>query len=258
MRAAGRLGIGGLVVAACLVVTAPAANAAVVSVKALADPQTTYTVSGATVTIQSTDVAVLRFVRGTEVEVDCASQRDTTNWDADGRWGSGASAMTVRFKRAVTDVGRCSAIEVSPRRLLPEFLGPPIQFSLAVFTARWRRLLASTAAPGLTIAQAQLRTDWSAIEVDLPTRLKGADGVPFALPPAMDVAASINKLPRNRGPHLRYARTLAGVTELGVTYVIGRGSGRTRMELAVLGYDGRLYVAHASVGAKRSYRFGLA
>ncbi len=85
---AGRLGIGGLAVAVCLVVTAPAADALVVSVKALSDPQTTYTVSGTTVTIQSTDVGLLRFVRGTEVDVDCSSQRQTMNWDADGRWGA--------------------------------------------------------------------------------------------------------------------------------------------------------------------------
>ncbi len=166
--------------------------------------------------------------------------------------------MTVRFKRAVADVGRCSAVEVSRRRLSREFLGQTIEFSAAAFTARWRRLLASTAAPGLTIAQSQLSLDWAAIEVDIPTQFKAADGIPFALPPAVDVVASINRLPRNRGPRLRYARTLAGVTQLGVTYVIGRGSGRTRMELAVLGYDGRLYVARAQVGTGRSYHFGPA
>lgn len=258
MRVAGRLGIGGLMVAVCLAVTAPAANALAVSVKALADPQTTYTVSGTAVTIQSTDVGLLRFVRGTEVDVDCISQRETTYWDADSRWGSRASAMTVRFKRAVTDVGRCSAVEVGRTRLSREFLGQTIEFSAAAFTARWRRLLASTVAPGLTTAQSQLSLDWAAIEVGIPNRFKAADGVPFALPPAVDVVASINRLPRNHGPHLRYARTLAGVTQLGVTYVIARASGRTRMELAVLGYDGRLYVARAQVGTRRSYHFGPA
>ena len=37
--------------------------------------------------------------------------------------------MTVRFKRAVTDVGRCSAVEVGRTRLSREFLGQTIEFS---------------------------------------------------------------------------------------------------------------------------------
>jgi hypothetical protein len=49
---------------------------------------------------------------------------------------------------------------------------------------------------------------------------------------------------------LGYAPSLAEVTAPGVAYVVGRGSGKRKLELAVIGFDGRRYVLRTGLSAR--------
>ena len=56
------------------------------------------------------------------------------------------------------------------------------------------------------------------------------------------------KLLHKAGAKLLFTPTLAGVRQAGVSYVVGRGSGRTTLELALRGLDGVVYIWHGTVG----------
>lgn len=154
----------------------------------------------------------------------------------------------------MTSLATCSALEIAD--LPREFLGLPAFVAQAAFTAYWRRQWASSAPPGRYLARFQLSNDRVALEIGLPRRFKDARGLPVFPPPAKELVRMVDRHPRKMEPYLLYARTLAGVTRPGVTYVVGRGTTRTTLAVAVIGFDGKLYVLRGKLAGQTE--FGMA
>ncbi|HZE06878.1 MAG TPA: hypothetical protein VE127_16740 [Solirubrobacteraceae bacterium] len=261
MRGAFRVGIAALGAAASLAATAPAAHAWVKAAKAAGDPRTTWIVTRTTITIRSSDPVLLRFVRGSTVLLGCASAKPVEPLEPRlpppvVRWGRTASSVTARVR---TPIGRnltvCDAVGAGGDPGFPL----PTRFSRAPFDARWRRKLASTRQPGPLLAHAQLSGYWTVVGEVAGPRYENRYGILVRLPPPRVLVHKLNrpisgaKKARSR---VRYARTLRGVALPHVVYVIGSGSSRKKLQMAVIGFDGRLYVMRAR--PDRRPRFGRA
>jgi hypothetical protein len=262
MRAAARAAIAGVGAAACLAFAAPAAQAVVESAQAWNDPQTTYTINGDTLTIQSSDPIVLEFVRGSELRAACYPAR-TSHMSRDFvvRWGEHATSVTFHYPQAIPAPGECELIWVSGGA---HPLPVATEFSVAPFTSYWQRQSAWVLPPGPFLARAELSGEWMGIEAILPMQYLSQYGFSTALPPAHVLVRIANarfrkgRLPLGlQGLALRYTRTVAGVKVPGVPYVIGRGSTTKRLEMVVIGMDGKRYAYRTKVGRYVGGKFGL-
>lgn len=249
MRVARRLSIGGIGAAICLAVAAPAAQAWIETVKAAGDPLTTWTLTPRTITIRSTNPALLQFIRGQPV-LACVRGRHGPEIVF---WGVDASSITFHSAQALPrNLALCDAIDVGLR---PGFLDAT-EFSRGAFSPAWRRRLASTPPPGRLLARDQLDQYWLARSFLVPPRYLDRFGMPTRLPPAPALVRFADRRLSRARNGMRYAPTLAGVTVPGVVYAIGQGWGRRRAEFAVIGFDGRRYVLHARLGNGQIPSFG--
>jgi hypothetical protein len=233
-----------------LAVAVPAAQAWVKTVKAAGDPLTTWTLTPRTITIRSANPALLQFIRGQPV-LGCVRGRHGPEIVF---WGVDASSITFHSARALPrNLGLCDAIDVG---LKPGFL-TAIRFSQGPFSSAWRKRLAATPPPGRLLARDQLFDYLDALSFLVPLRDLNLFGTVTRLPSA---AALVRYADRRLSPArngILYAPTLAGVTVPDVVYAIGHGWGRKKLEFAVIGFDGRRYVLHATLGNNEHPKFGL-
>jgi hypothetical protein len=220
------------------------------SATAAGDSQTIYTINGRTLTISSTDPIVLQSVRGAHLFVTCESARRGAN--GFGRWGKQASSVTIHLRGhdISKDVGECEAMGA-----LRGF-SYNSEFSRVGFTATWRKRFASTPPPGRLFAKDELYGVWLAVHQFLPARFLNLHGIVVSLPPPRVLVRIMNRALSKSAVRLIYVPTPAGVTKPGVPAVIGHGSSRTRLELAVRGLDGTLYVFRGKVGSYLRGTFG--
>jgi hypothetical protein len=234
----------GLAAAGWLAMAAPAAQAWVRTAQAAGDPQTTWVVSATTITIRSTDPVFLSFVRGSHVLLGCNSSQQVAAHRPPPIvfWPPTASSITARVRdRIGRHVTVCNAVEVGR---VPGF-PMATQFSVAPFDSASRKEFAGTPPPGRLLARAQLSEYWGAVEAVVGPAFLNRLGILVGLPRARVVARELK---------LSYVPTLSGITVPHVAYVVGQGSGPKRLELAVIGFDGKLYVLHAQ--PDRPPRFG--
>lgn len=238
-----------MVAAICLAVAPAAAQAWVKTVKAAGDPLTRWTLTPRTITIRSTNPALLQFIRGQPV-LACVRGRHGPEIVV---WGVNASSITFHSARPLPrNLALCDAIEVGR---VPGFLDAT-EFSRGPFSPAWRKRLASTPPPGRLLARDQLFEYLNALSVLVPLRDLNIFGTVTHLPSA---AALVRHADRRLSPAregMLYAPTLAGVTVPGVVYAIGQGWGARRLEFAVIGFDGRRYVLHARLGNNEHPKFG--
>jgi hypothetical protein len=256
-----RASVAGIGAAACLAFAAPAAQALEQSVPAVDDSQTTYTLDGNTLTIQTSDPIVLEFVRGSELFASCYAGRTShRSGPLVERWGEHATSITFRYPQAFPRVGACEATWVSGgAHPMPD----ATEFSVAAFNSYWRGQSSWLLPPGPLLARAELSGEWQGIEEILPAQYLNQSGITTALPPAPVLVRIANaRFRRGRlalglhGLALRYTRTVAGVKAPGVPYVVGSGSTTKRLELAVIGLDGRRYAYRTKVGRYIGGKFG--
>jgi hypothetical protein len=164
-------------------------------------------------------------------------------------WRRTASAVTARVAEPIgRHVTVCDAVEVGD---VPEFPTATV-FSRAPFDARWRKLLGGTPPPGRLLAQAQLSEYWSRVDAVVGPQFLNRYGFLVRLPPARTLARKLSR----PGSPVRDVPALAGVRVPRAVYVIGRGSSPKKLELGVIGFDGKRYVLHATVGANSHPKFG--
>lgn len=248
-RAAVRISGVGLTAAACLAIAAPVAQAWTRIAQAAGDPQTTWIVTRHTITMRSSDPVLLRFVRGSAVLLGCSSsgQVNARHPPPVVTWGRTASSVTAHVKDPIArHVRVCDAVGVG---VVPGFL-TATQFSQAPFDAVWRKRLARTLSPGPLLARAQLTEMWDGINRELPARLLNRLGELKRLPPARTLIRLVNPRFNRARTGLRFAPTLGKVTAPGVAYLVGAGSGKRKLELAVIGFDGRRYVLRTGLAAR--------
>ncbi len=232
-----------LAVVACLALAASSARAAVRSYGAAGDPLTTYTLHGRTLTISSTDPVVLQVVHGAHVLVMCeAASPRGEGARGGGRWSASASSVSVHLSGATKHMVRCGAIGT-----LAGFPGYTT-FSEVGLTPKWRHRLASTPPPGRFLAHILLSEDWMAVHQFLPARFLTRTGILTRLPAAQVLVQMLQAPLRRAGTKLVYAATLADVPPGNVPAVVGQGTSTKRIEFAVRGLDGNLYVLRGRAG----------
>lgn len=244
----------GVGVVGWLAFASASAQAAVRSARAAGDPLTTYTIRGRTLEIRSTDPVLLQVVRGSHLLVFCypASNR-SIGTNGVGRWSQRSSSVTVRLRANISgDIGYCETTGT-----LPGFLYSS-EFSRADFTARLRRRFASTPPPGRLFADLQLAGDWMGVHELLPLRFLTREGTVTSFPPAQTLVEMMKRPFSKAGVRLLYAPDLADVTEPGVPYLVGQGSSSKRLEFAIVGLDGTLYLLKGRAGNYIGDQFGPA
>jgi hypothetical protein len=230
-------------VIACLALAASSARGAIRSYGAAGDPQTTYILHGRTLTISSTDPIVLQVVRGAHLLVMCdAASPRGEGTRGFGRWRKSASSVSIRLAGDPRDMVLCGVVGA--------LAGFPYNttFSEVGLTPKWRHRLASTPPPGRLFAHILLSEDWMAVHQFLPVRFLTRTGVLTRLPAAPTLVQMLQRPLGRAGAKLVYAATLADVAPGNVPAVVGQGSSTKRIEFAVRGLDGNLYVLRARVG----------
>ena len=121
-------------------------------------------------------------------------------------------------------------------------------FSVVGFTPNWRHRLASTPPPGRLLAHILLTEDWAAVHQFLPARFLNRSGDLTRLPAAPTLVQLLQRPLQQSGSKLVYAATLADVAPGNVPAVVGQGTSAKRIEFAVRGLDGNLYVLRGRAG----------
>jgi hypothetical protein len=230
-------------VIACLALSASDARASVRSYGAAGDPQTTYTLRGRTLTISSTDPVVLQVVRGVHLLVMCQAAAPRAEGSRGfGRWPKSGSSLSVHIAGDPKHMVRCETIG--------DLRGFPYAtaFSQVGLTNKWRHRLASTPPPGRLFAHILLSEDWMAVHEFVPSRFLNRIGALTHLPVAPALVHMLQRPLRRAGATLVYAATLADVAPGNVPAVVGQGSSAKRIEFAVRGLDGNLYMLRGRVG----------
>jgi hypothetical protein len=228
--------------AAGLLLCPAAAQAATVSAPAAHDPQTTFTVSGVAVTVTTTNQKLLRQVSGRDVGVLCEAgigfftskepplPLDFSLLANHATWPAGATSVTVTLPRDIS-----AAVDLCRLGLNgADAQGPDVT---AAFTAAGRNALADedrgSAAVKAEAALIRLNRAFQAAK-----RSYDRDGRRWGT--AQAVARDIHA----RRPKLkvRVAHTLSGAEAKNVVYVIERGTGGSRLTLAVRDARGKLHV----------------
>jgi hypothetical protein len=97
-------------------------------------------------------------------------------------------------------------------------------------------------------ARILLSEDWMAVHQFLPVRFLNRLGILTHLPAAPALVQMLQQPLRRSGAKLAYAATLADVAPDNVPAVIGQGSSTKRIEFAMRGLDGNVYVLRGRVG----------
>lgn len=273
MRRISRAVVVAFVLAACLALLAVATQAAggsAGSAPAYGDPATTFTLTGRTLTVSSTDPVVLDVVRGRQLALGC----DGLPWCDTGQvrhglpprivavWAEHASS--VRFQRVPADVNWVE---------LQVGAGGPALFGLivadAAFTPAGRkhmRYLGAALAPAQSIARQNLRRENSTIQFVLTLNPANTNrfGLVRKFPSAQTIVTDVDESCFGRSgaartcakpksssvTRLLYAPTLAGVTQPDYAYVVGAGTNAKMLELVNIGVDRRLYILRAKPNAQ--------
>jgi hypothetical protein len=220
-----------------------AAHAATVSAQPPHDPQTTFTVNGATVTVTSTNQKLLRRVAGHDVVVLCEAGIGALTTDGPPQlpvdfsvladhatWPAGATSATVILPRDVSATVDLCGLGLNGASQDAD--------TMAAFTAAGRNALAEDER-----SSAEVKAEDAALlrlnrAFQAAKRSYDRDGRRWGT--AHAVAHDIHA----RRPKLvvRVAHTLRGAKAKNVVYVIERGTGGRRLTLAIRDATGKLHV----------------
>jgi hypothetical protein len=105
-------------------------------------------------------------------------------------------------------------------------------------------------------AHDELLSTWLSVDSAIGVRYTNRYGILIRLPPARTLVQIWNRHHPRLGEPMRYARTPAGVLPGKVVYVIGAGSSSKKLEMAVIGLNGRRYTLRTTVGGNYHPKFG--
>jgi hypothetical protein len=236
-------------VAGSLLLWPAAAHAATVSAPAFKDPLTTFTVSGTSVTVSSTNPKVLQRFAGHTVAVACeagVALLDSSSDDAPplpfdvsivankAAWAAGSQSVTVVLPEDVsTRVDVCALADVNDLSANDTPQAPFTAAGRAEIESDQQDAQAPADTAAAKAARHQLRVAYRAAKA-ATHRNHGQFGT------ARAVAAAI----RARHPklHVRVTRAPSGVKRRGVVYVIAGATGGDRIMLAERDSRGHLHI----------------